>query len=1181
MAHRHRMEVIARWRETGAWWQGETPKEFVQYRDSFGIKREKSRDLFWDSAGLDHESTKHKHTEVHNEDLSLRPRKLRDEKVTTACGYAPNYEPILGSNSSDSYVALHCYSGYSFGKSLLFARELPRRAAALGLSGVAITDWFSLAGALEVSREAKSCEVKALIGATLEMDFGGHLVVIARNREGYRRLSQLVTICYEEEPRLYPLCTWERLNRFGTDHWICLTGGDGGILNNPMMGGNSELARQRMIELINVFGPSQVFVEIERCWLPWETSVNSKLLDLAESFGLKAVAGGRVTHAAREDFPGQDILVCSDTLCLVDEVVGRKPHRHDEQMQTPVFPQRSLNSERFLRSPYEMKELFADRLDLLGATRAVADLVEDDVVPGRSELPEFSDDPDRLFVQAVMRGAKDKYGEIGRRLQVRLGHEMDRILKLGYSDHFLVAWEVCEWAKENHIQLSGRGSVVDSVVAYCLGISRIDGFAHRLHFDRFLPADGTKRPDIDIDFEARRRDDVRNHMIQKYGREHVATVGAFGAFCTRGIMREVGKCLGVQKEVIDFVAKRMHRGVSPDKLEEALQNRPELRNSGIDKERLDWMFKLGEILMDVPRNLRAHSSGVVVSRAPIADFVPLVPSLSLQDSGRGAEPLRVMQWDKRSAKHCFDKFDILCLRGQDVLGGAEQRIRVESKDFDVTRVAVDDPDVYRTMRGGHLVGIPQSASPAMRQAHMRIKTQDLTDASLVQAGIRPGVGGAVKLNELIARKSGTKSWSLEHPDLEPILGHTYGIIVFQEQVDLLLQVFAGYSGGEAEDIRDLIHHRRREDYGRSIRDELLTRIMSRGYTEDVAAHVVELVAGFKGYGFAQGHALAFAEISVRSIWCQQNYPAQYFASLLDAQPAGYYGPCTLVNEARNRGVKILPVDFRKSKNRFEVESVLDEAGIVVPHAGIRISLTQVKGVSVNTRTRMVEVPVSEDLDFFDFVKRVQPEKDELENLILCGAFDSTELNRRALLWAIPSALSYAKSEGGKLGMDVEKPQILKEVEDFSPAEKAIRERAILGLDIQQHLMATEREKVGAKGGISTQCAQTLRDGERAIVVGNPIRLRFPPTPSGKRVVFFDLEDETGLLNVTCFDRVYQLDGHAIVTSPYVTVIGHAQWRDDHMAFLAQRVYAYDPLISQLVDQSSHELPVTHSDFLVG
>ncbi|HRK22055.1 MAG TPA: hypothetical protein PLX06_09605, partial [Fimbriimonadaceae bacterium] len=738
---------------------------------------------------------------------------------------------------------------------------------------------------------------------------------------------------------------------------------------------------------------------------------------------------------------------------------------------------------------------------------------------------------------------------------------------------------------------------------------------------------------------AHRRDDVRNYLTRKYGVERVGTVAAIGAYCTRGIVREVGKALGLPNELIGFLSKRLHGGVTPDQLESALEKRPELIASGIPKERFRWVFDLAERLMDVPRNMRAHSSGVVISSRPLAETVPVMWSASTGIEDEDSPHLRIIQWDKRSAKYFFDKFDILCLRGQDVLSGVSERVnagygRVPAKvrelvavsgsppptpafpkdrdseavsgeneeggaKFDVEQIALDDPEAYRAMRAGELIGIPQSASPAMRQAHMRLRTENLHDASLVQAGIRPGVGGAVKINELIARRRG-KPFTYEHPELERILGLTYGIIVFQEQVDQLLQTFAGCTSGEAEDLRESIHKRRREDYGQMMKEKILGRIKDNGYSELVAEQVYEYVAGFKGYGFAQGHALAFAEISIRSIYCQQNYPAEYFASLLSAQPAGYYGPCTIANEARSRGVQVLSPDVNRSERLFTVEDVLSpmDPKIVLPNAAIRVGLMQVHGLSEATIGKIVGerdarrrgLSSGESIgkesgppyrSFFDFCARVRPSRDELESLILCGAFDSLNPNRRALMWAIPAAQDYMDSLATKnsLEVDLTLPEISDSIANFSEIEQAIIERRVLDLDVSRHLMAFERERVRAKGGISSAEAKRLLPRRKAIVVGNPIRLRFPPTPSGKRVVFFDLEDETGLLNVTCFDAVYRRDGHAIVCSPYVTIIGEAQDRDGHTAFLAKRVFPYHPLIAKEVGAGS--LPIGTADFLVG
>jgi error-prone DNA polymerase len=629
--------------------------------------------------------------------------------------------------------------------------------------------------------------------------------------------------------------------------------------------------------------------------------------------------------------------------------------------------------------------------------------------------------------------------------------------------------------------------------------------------------------------------------------------------------------MGLPDEAIRFLAKKVHGGIPPAQLESALARRPELRDSHIPRERFRWVFRLAERMTDLPRNMRAHSSGVIVSRDPICDYVPV------QHSGVDCVP--IIQWDKRSAKRCFDKFDVLCLRGQDVLSQTEEGIRKLQLDFCVEDVPIDDPETYRSIRSGNLIGIPQSASPAMRQAHVRLRTENLTDASLVQAGIRPGVGGAVKINELIERRRG-KPYQFDHPKLREILGNTYGIIVFQEQVDQLLQEFAGYTSGEAEDIREAIHKRRREEYGKQIRDEVCQRIVNQGFAQSIAEMVYEYVSGFNGYGFAQGHALAFAEISVRSVWCQQNYPSEYFSALLNAQPAGYYGPTTIANEARNRGVRILRPDLNLSAMDCCPEDVRadQDPQIVVPNGGIRIGLSYLFGVQQETRHRILAAqPFA---SFFDFVRRVQPARDELECLVRAGVIDSLQPHRRALFWSIPLALRDGHTVPNGLPLEFDEPLLPLDLPDFTPRQRAVFDRRMLGMDVEQHLMGFERPRILQKGGLTTRQVQEMPPGTKCFAVGNPIRLRFPPTQSGKRVVFFDLEDETGLLNVTCFDRAYQKFGKAIICSPYLTVVGRVQDRDGHPAFLLEQAYAYQPDL-RFDFPEDESLPLPAADFIYG
>lgn len=1114
---------------------------------------------------------------------ALRPEnpritKVRDETMARAFGYR---DPKLTGPPSDRKApcaALHCLSGYAFGRGGMLAAELPSFAESVRYRAMLLADPFSLMGAVEFDRFAREVGVQPLLGSTFEMPEGGELVLVARTARGYKSLSRLITACHLGEPRLFPLCTWERLKRH-TEDLLCLTGGDGGVLNRLAVRRDFEGMRVMLQHLIDLYGRENVFIQIERSFLPWEIGVNDLLLQLAEAMGVMAVAGGPITHHRPESFPAQDVLVCIDTLCTIEDVVGRKPLRAEGQAQVAHSPRRALNGERYLRSPRELRDLYSDRSDLVENTLRVAERCDDKgILPTRTNLPRFCEDETALLRHETYAGANRRLKRLDHHRKVRIEMELKRIEANGFERHFLIAWDMCKWADEQGIVYSGRGSVVDSFVAYCLGFSRIDAVEHDLHFDRFLPDNAQKRPDIDIDFEARRREDVRGYLTQKYGERHVATVAAFGAYGSRGIIREVGKVMGIAPEHLGYLTKRLHGGVTPERLEAAIDQRPELRNSDIPRERFHWVFHLAEDLMDIPRNARAHSSGIVISENPIEDTVPMMFS--------GVESVPIIQWDKRSAKRCFDKFDVLCLRGNDVLSDIQGQIRSgRDPDFDVRDISLEDEEVYRTMREGHLIGVPQSASPAMRQAHIRVRTENLKDAGIVQAAIRPGVGGAVKMGEYIARRRDPSKVKYFHDDLEAVLGHTLGIVVFQEQVDLLLQKFGGYSSDEAEEAREGIYKRRKEGYAQDIREEVRARVIARGYSEEVATEVFTYVAQFEGYGFAQGHALAFADISVRSVWCQQNYPAEYFAALLNAQPAGYYGPCTIANEARNRGVKVLPPDVNVSGIKFTAEKVLseDEPHMWVPHGGIRTGLMQINGIHQNTRERIVELRERMPYrSFFDFVARVRPNRDELDCLILAGAFDSLHSNRRALMWAIPRAQEYAAMVAGMEGalpLQLQEPTVSTDVADFTEPEAALRERVVLDMDVAKHLVAFERERVAAKGGTTSAEASRLTPGTKAFVVGNPIRLRFPPTMSGKRVMFFDLEDETGLLNVTCFDDVYQRDGHQVICNPYITLWGEAQDRDGHIAFLAHRIYPYRPwlLENAKVDEP---LPFAIADFLM-
>lgn len=1131
------MQIVAHWREAGKWWDGEDQREIIRSLDESGALREESTIIRFPPSRL----TLPKPQEnlpsytVDYDVMKADDRRHRHNVARLISEARAKYA------AGPDFVPLHCLSALSFGRSSMSPEHIAALAYIHGMKAAAITDYFSLAGVVDFCKACGTLGIKPIIGAAIEIEIGGELVLLAKTQEGYKNLSRLITHCNLSQPRLFPL--WIRNETpCSLEGIVCLTGGHGGPINRLLSKKDYSGAKRVLEELCATFGKPNVAIEIERTFTPWEISVNGNLLSMSEHFKLSAIAGGPIVHAERSDFPAQDALLCAETLCTVEEIIGRKPHRHKSQPQIKPWPQRSLNSEKYFRSKTEWAGIYSDAPQLIANACNLASDFPQDPLPPKPSFPKFCDNPEQLLRETVIRNARKCYPEVNVEHKYRLNGELERICRHGFASHFLAIWEACRWAKSKGILYSARGSAVDSAVAHCLDLSRIDAIKHGLHFDRFLPEDASKKPDIDIDFEAHRRDEVRNFFGERYGKDNVATVCAIATYQGRGIIRGIGKALMIPDDTISYLAKRLHGSVSGKRLTQGMAERPELRDSGIPIERFRLLFDLAKIIDGLPRHIGAHSSGVVITDTPICETVPVMES--------GREGVRIIQWDKYSSKKFFNKFDVLCLRGQDVMAETQRQVRETDPAFDANELPLDDERVFEEFRRGSLIGTPQSASPAMRQAHIRLRSANLHDVSLVQAGIRPGVGGAVKLNELIKRRRGTVDYKYSHPLFEAILGISYGIIVFQEQVDQLLQAFCGYSSGEAEDIRDNIYKRRSDCWDEEIKEEVLSRCKTNGFSAEIAEEVFELVSGFKGYGFAQGHALAFADLSIRCVYAQQHYPAEYFAALLSNQPAGYYGPGTIANEARIRGVTILPIDINKSQERFSTEN-----------GCIRVGLLQQFGLSKSTLARTIEKRTGGYRSIFEYCSKVSPDSDELECLILSGAFDSLHKNRRALLWILKDALEWKEAETGLV--ECPEPRIPEEAQDFSDYEKAVLERSMLSMDIRSHLMSFERERVARKGALTCADAQNkLKDREKAIVVGHAMRLRFPPTASGKRVVFFDLEDETGLLNVTCFDDTYQRDGHAIICSPFVTLKGEAQDRDGHMAFVAARVFPYQPLIDK-------------------
>ena len=1065
------------------------------------------------------------------------------------------------------FVHLHCHSAYSFLDGASPVRALVERAAALGMPALALTDHDNVAGAVEFDRAARAAGIKPIQGAeiTLLLDepagpagsspATAHLVLLATGPRGYARLCRLLTRAHLERPRGEPALPWAALleevapggEPLAGHGLIALSGCRRGPVLQPLLRGDRATALERARRLRDAFGRENFFLELQGGWLPGNRALNRALADLAEALGVGVVATNDVHYATRDRFAVHDLLACVRLGISVDD-----PH-----------PQRHLNADNDLKSPRAMARLFAGHPQALKATLAIAERCEPALPAGPVPRPAFPLPPgvraEAFLREQVERGAQWRYGRITPRIRQRLEHELAIIERLQLADYFLLVWDVARYARQQGIRCAGRGSAADSAVAYCLGITDVDAIERGLLFERFLSLERAEQPDIDIDFDARYRDQVADYVERRYGPEHVATVCTYQTYHARGALRDFGKALGFPEAVIDRIAKRVPYYLSRH-LGRALEEVPELRDLDLPRERFRRLVALCEAAAGLPRHMGTHLGGLVISRQPLLDLSPLQ---------RSAKGRRILQFDKRGVEELgLVKLDLLPLRTLGAVEEAVQVIRRRDPAFDYDHIPLDDRATYELLATGETVGAFQLESPAQRALQPRLRPENLEDVVASVAIIRPGPIKGDMVEPFLARRRGREPVTYLHPKLEPILRKTWGVVLFQEQVIEIATAIAGFTPGEADRLRRVMTHARSPEEMEDIGRHFLHRAREQGVDGEVAQAIFRMIQGYASYGFCEAHAAAFGVTAYKTAYLLAHYPAEWYAALLSLQPMGYYPPNTLCVEAARRGIRILPLDINASR-----------VGFAASPGAIRIGLRAVKGLGEEAAAAIVAEREREGpfRHFMDFLLRLaarrgdadEPalDRDQVAALIRAGAFDGLHPNRRALLWGLEEALATARSAagGGALAQGLAAAYTPPAVADFPDLEKWAMEREVLGIDVhRRHLLAMLREGLDARGYRSAAALRRLPAGRPVRAAGIPVRPHRPPTRSGRVIVFLTLEDETGLVDVTVFEEVYQRYGRWIFTDPPVplAVEGVLQDRDGARALLARRVI---PLAAALVE----------------
>lgn len=1015
------------------------------------------------------------------------------------------------------FIHLHTHTPFSFLDGASSIEALVSRTACLDMPALAITDHQNLSGAVKFYQAASQAGLKPIQGVEMELAEGYHLTLIARSPRGYASLCRLLTRAHLSHARDNPHIEREWLSEL--EEVILLSGCRQGEIPALLLRGHYKEALDRARWYLYTMGPDNYYLEMQDTLLPGNRRLNRDIMELAGYLGIEAVVTNNVHYASHNDFMIHDLLTCVRHLLTVED----------------VHPSRPLNGEQYLKSAAQMERLFAFCPRAVTNTGMIAAQCEAVFSGTKLHFPRYPAPPGGTAA-AYLRsltyaGARERYGKITPRVQQRLDDELAIIEQMGFADYFLLVWDLVRFARRKGIRYAGRGSAADSLVSYCLFICEVDALKRGLLFERFMSPERSQLPDIDIDFEARYRDQVIDYVYQTYGADRVARVATYSTFKARSAVRSIGKAMNLKEEELDLLAKSLPHTYA-DRIRAVMEYLPELKNSPLKDQRFELLLDVCEQIAGFPRFLGTHLGGLVISDIPLTNLTPL------QSSALG--PV-ITQFDKDDVEALgLVKLDLLSLRTLSVIQDAVKQVHESGVNLDYDKITLDDPATYEMISQGDTIGVFQLESPAQRALQTRLGASDMEDIVASMALIRPGPIKGNMVDPYIRRRLGQEEASYLHPRLRPILEKTYGVVLFQEQVIEIATAVAGFTPGEADQLRRVMTHARSQRVMEEIGEQFVQKSIRNGIEAETAQAIFACMAGYASYGFCEAHAAAFAATSYKTAYLIRHYPAEYFAAIFNHQPMGYYPPHVIATEARRRGLLLLPPDINQSKADCRADSP----------KSIRIGLKLIKGIS---RSSLEDIALQRCQAVFaspaDFLRRTTVPCDEAENLVKCGALDSLYHNRRELLTILPDlaaaeeSLFCAQSAGG--------------IADFSPRQKRLLERDLLGMDIQDHVMASLRPWLHRKGILSSQDIHAVQPGRAIRVAGLMVNPHRPPTRSGKITVFFSLEDEFGLMDVTIFEEAYQKCGEEIFgrRGDLVVVAGHLQKRGLGLSILGDDVKA--------------------------
>ena len=1057
-----------------------------------------------------------------------------------------------------AFTHLHLHTEFSLLDGACRIKKLVERVKDLGQEAVAITDHGCMYGVIDFYRACVAEGIKPIIGCEVYMTPPGrsrldkihefdassrHLVLLCKNEEGYRNLSYLVSKGYTEGFYIKPRIDMELL-RAHSGGLIALSACLGGEIPRRLRNGDYEGARAHALEMRELFGEDGYYLEIQDHHLPEQQAVNAGILRLSKETGIPLAATNDCHYLTREDAAMQDVLMCVQTGKLVED-------RDRMRFETQEF---------YVKSEEEMRALFPNCPEAVDNTQKIAELCSVEFQFGTYHLPEFKlprgeADGDAYFEKLCWQGFERRYPGGGEELRGRLCMEMGVIRQMGFVDYFLIVSDFIGYAKENGIPVGpGRGSGAGSMVAYCLRITDVDPIKYGLIFERFLNPERVTMPDIDIDFCIRRRQEVIDYVSRKYGEDHVVQIVTFGTMKAKAAIRDVGRVLNFPYAEVDNIAKQVPFDIKMT-LDKALVLSSGLRDLYNGDERVKELVDMARKIEGMPRNASTHAAGVVITKRPVYEYVPLATN--------DGQP--VTQYTMTTIEELgLLKMDFLGLRNLTVLDDAVKMVQKQQPDFRLEDIPDDDMPVYQMLSEGKTSGVFQMESAGMTGVCVGLKPKSIEDICAIIALYRPGPMDSIP--KFLACAQNPALVTYKHPALEPILSNTYGCIVYQEQVIEIFRKLAGYSLGQADMVRRAMSKKKEKDVQRERESFIhgdpvrgIAGCLAGGIPEAVAQSIYDEINDFAHYAFNKSHSLAYAIVAYQTAWFKYRHPREYMAALLTSVLDSQGKVAEYIAECKDSGIALLPPDVNESGAAFTVSG-----------GNIRFGLAALKGVGVGFTSAVLAErekggPFASFPEFCARMFDSDLNKRVLDSLIRSGCFDSLGCRRSQLMRVYESVVDSISRDrrknlegqfdlfgGGGEGLSIP-TVILPDIPEFSPAELMAMEKETTGLYLSGHPMDEYRrqaQKYGAAPIAAVMAAgeesgpSRYGDGASVTLAGVVASVRTKTTKNNTLMAYVVLEDATGSMELLVFSRTLTESGAYLKANLPVAVSGRVSVRDE-------------------------------------